>query len=235
MTTEAENTQAAETNTTAAAEAAQAKEVTLDDVYRDAGLDKLASADTRKEEKVEAKAETRMDALNVPDPYDSEKFKAFMAQQAAGTTALNQTVTEIAKFLSAQQQREAMAATRADIDNAVKVVNEVVGHSKPKVIEAAIDGMVRDDARLKAIWDNRGKNPAAWNNALKIVTKQIAEDFSVKVDPALVNAQRARKEAQKQMATTSSESETSAAEERLGKATGADFESGWQQLVSGGN
>ncbi len=210
------------------------KEVTLDDVYRDAGLDKIVESAPAK---VETQPQTvvREQPLSVPDPYDSENFKAYMAREAAGTTVLKQAVGEIAKFLGAQQQRDAMAATKLDIDKAVSTVNEVVNHPKPKVIEAAIDGMVREDPRLKAIWDNRGKNPGAWSNALKIVTKQIAEDFSVKVDPALVAAQRARKDSQKHMATTVKDSDRSAQEERMAKATGMEFDSEWQRLVSGGN
>ena len=141
---------------------------------------------------------------------------------------------QIAGFLTAQQQKAAMETTRADIEKAVGAINEVVNYPKPKVIEAALDGMVREDPRLKAIWNNRGKNPGAWNNALKIVTKQIADDFSVKVDPSLVAAQRARKESQKQMATTT-DKDTNPTEDRLAAAQGADFERGWEALVSGGN
>jgi hypothetical protein len=229
----------AETTATAEKQEAQGsekieKEITLDDVYRDAGLDKLPAAETKQEAPAQ-KVAPKVEPSTIPDPYDSENFKAFLARQAAGTTELTQAVQAMASHLSAEAQARAAAATRADIDKAVSVVNEVVGHSKPKVIEAAIDGMVREDARLKAIWDNRAKNPTAWSNALKVVSKQIAEDFSVKVDPALVAAQRARKDSQRQMATTSPESNVSAFEERLGKAQGAEFDMSWQQLVSGGN
>jgi hypothetical protein len=156
-----------------------------------------------------------------------------MARQAAGTTELEKAVKSIAGFLTEQQRQAAANATRADIEKAVGAINEVVKHPKSKVIEAALDGMVREDPRLKAIWNNRGKNPRAWNNALKIVTKSIAEDFSVKVDPNLVAAQRARKDAQRQMATTSTQDEGNPLEERMGKAQGLDFETEWERLVRG--
>lgn len=236
MTTE---TATAETNTTTSTttETAQTteKEVTLDDVYRESGLDKIASTETT-ETRTEPKTETttKVEPSSIPDPYDTENFKAFLAREAAGKTELTQAVKQIAGFLNAQQQKAAMESTRADIEKAVGAINEVVNYPKPKVIEAALDGMVREDPRLKAIWNNRGKNPGAWNNALKIVTKQIADDFSVKVDPALVAAQRARKESQKQMATTT-DKDTNPTEDRLAAAQGADFERGWEALVSGGN
>jgi len=80
-----------------------------------------------------------------------------------------------------------------------------VGHPKPKVIEAMLDAEARENPKFKALWENRSKNPSAWDNALKITAKKFAEDLSVKVDPTLVAAQRARRASQKQMATTAPE------------------------------
>jgi hypothetical protein len=235
VTTETTTTETTTTQQTEAA--APEKEVTLDDVYREAGLDKLVTQDntqqTRQETATTQETQHKVEPSSIPSAYDEENFKAFMARQAAGTTELEKAVKSIAGFLTEQQRQAAANATRADIEKAVGAINEVVKHPKPKVIEAALDGMVREDPRLKAIWNNRGKNPGAWNNALKIVTKSIAEDFSVKVDPNLVAAQRARKDAQRQMATTSTQDEGNPLEERMGKAQGLDFETEWERLVRG--
>ena len=214
------------------------KEVTLDDVYRESGLDKI-QATTQTEQPVRqqevVKEEPKIEPSSIPDAYDSENFKAYMARRDAGTNELHKAVVAMAQHMTAEQQKAALALTRADIESAVKSINEIVGHPKEKVIEAALDGAVRDNPQLKAIWDNRGKNPAAWTKALNIVTKQISEDFSMKVDPKLVEAQRARKESQKQMATTSREDDSNPLEDRLGKAQGVDFDLEWQRLVSGGS
>lgn len=208
------------------------KEVTLDDVYRDAGLDKTETTTQATQRQDVQQEPVKAEPSSVPDPYDSENFKAYMAREAAGKSELQKAVVGITQFLTGQQRQAALASTKADIEKAVSSINEVVGHPKPKVIEATLDGMVREDPRLKAIWENRGKNPTAWNNAVKIVTKQIAEDFSVKVDPNLVAAQRARKDSQKQMATTT-QNDSSPVEETLGKAQGADFQDGWARLMGG--
>lgn len=239
MTTETETTtNAADTATTAAADTSttETREVTLDDVYREAGLDKLVTQDNTQQQRQETTTQQetkKVEPSSIPSAYDEENFKAFLAQQAAGTTELEKAVKAMAGYLTEQQRQAAAQATRADIEKAVEAINEVVKHPKSKVIEAALDGMVREDVRLKAIWNNRGKNPKAWSNALKIVTKSIAEDFSVKVDPNLVAAQRARKDAQKQMATTNSQDEGDPLEQRLGKAQGLDFETEWERLVRG--
>jgi hypothetical protein len=237
VTTETETTtNAAETATTTAAadtSTTETREVTLDDVYREAGLDKLVTLENTQREETTKQEPQKVEPSSIPSAYDEENFKAFLARQATGTTELEKAVKAMAGYLTEQQRQAAAQATRADIEKAVEAINEVVKHPKSKVIEAALDGMVREDPRLKAIWSNRAKNPTAWNNALKIVTKSIAEDFSVKVDPNLVAAQRARKDAQKQMATTNAPDEASPVEERLGKAQGADFDLEWQRLVSG--
>ncbi len=213
------------------------KEVTLDDVYRDAGLDKQETQTqqtTQRQETTQQQTTTaKTEPLSIPDPYDAENFKAYLAREAAGKTALQQTVATVVAHLNAQGQQAALAATKSDIEKAVSTINEVVNHPKPTVIEATLDGMVRENPQLKAIWENRGKNPGAWDKALSIVRKQIAEDFSVKVDPSLVAAQRARKESQKQMATTARDDGSSPAEERLGQAQGAEFASEWQRLLGG--
>ena len=209
------------------------KEVTLDDVYRDAGLDKVVETKTVETPQTQERRETRVEPSSVPDPYDTENFKAFIARQAAGTTEMQNTVKQLVGILGEQHRERIVANTRADIDKAVREMDEIVDLGKPKVIEAYLDGMVREDPRMKALWDNRTKNPTAWGNAVKIAGKKMAEDFSIKVDPALVAAQRARKDAQRQMATTAPESENPM-EERLGKAQGQDFDLEWQRLVSGG-
>ncbi len=222
-----------ESTTTEATTTETEKEVTLDDVYRDAGLDKENTTTTETRAAPVERRETTVEPSAIPDPYDTEKFKAFIARQAAGTTELEKTVRQLAGFLGEQHKSKVLADTRADIDKAVQAIDEVVGIGKPKVTEAYLDGMVREDPRMKALWDNRGKNPTAWGNALKIAAKKMADDFSVKVDPSLVAAQRARKEAQKQMATTAAEPDNPT-EERLAKAQGQDFDLEWGRLVSGG-
>lgn len=205
------------------------KEVTLDDVYREAGLDKTETRETQTQQT--QTQETRTEPSSVPDPYDTENFKAFIARQAAGTTALHDAVTKMVGYLNEKQRNDTIAATRADIEKAVSTIDDVVKIGKPKVVEAYLDGMVREDPRMKAIWDNRAKNPSAWNNALKIAAKKMADDFSVQTDPNLVNAQRARKESQKQMATTAPESK----DESWDNLAQEDFDRKWTSMVSGGH
>ena len=228
---QSEETQQTSTETTVE------KEVTLDDVYRDAGLDKLAEQSEQRHEYVPQQQQQpqKVEPSSIPDAYDADNFKAFLATQAGSTQALHQAVTQMAAHLSAQQRDASLKVTQADIQSAVSTLSEAVEGVKPKALEAYLDGAVREDSRLKAIWENRAKNPTAWNNALKIVSKQAQEDFSVRLDPDLQRAQRARKESQKQMATTTNDKASNSTEDRLGKAQGQEFSIGWEQLISGGH
>ncbi len=168
----------------------------------------------------------------IPDPYDTENFKAYLAEQAKGNAATQNALRQLSGYLTQAQMKEAQSALQADLKSAVDIVNEVVGHSRPKVIEAMLDAKAREDVRFQSLWNNRSKNPTAWNNALKAVAKEFATELDVKVDPALRAAQRARKLSQSQMATTTAET---SADEKLGNLQGSDFEAGWQRVLNGGN
>ena len=233
VTAETASTDTASTSTTAAPD----KEVSLDDVYRDAfpkGEPEAPRAETPARTEPTRTDPPKIDPASIPDAYDTENHKAWLAKNAATTQELYGAVTQLAAHFT-QQQRVALAnATKADIDSAVTAIEEVVQVGKPKLIEAYLDGEVRADPRMKALWENRGKNPTAWRNAVQITAKKMAKEFDLKVDPALAAAQRARKEGQRTMATTTVD-DSNPLEERLGKAQGADFDLEWQRLTSQGH
>ena len=208
-------------------------EPTLDDVYASVKFDEPATVQTQPSAPIAPVPQVQQPVpSSVPDPYDSENFKAYMARQEAGTTELRNALSSTLSFLSNVQQQEAKKVIDADIQDAVKQVNEFVGFDKPKVIEAMLDAKAREDVRFKQLWENRKKNPAAWGNALKAVRREIANDLSVKVDPNLSNAQRARKLSQSQMATTQHEDDK---EPDWAAKGAAEFDAGWQNLVGRGN
>ena len=164
----------------------------------------------------------------VPEPYDSENFKRYMEQQEQGTTALRQQYQTLAQVIGTLTAREASAKLETDIKEAVKTVDEIANLGKPKLVEAFLDSKVREDSRLKTIWDNRQRNPKALQEALKVIGKEIAEEFSVRTDPKLVEAQRARKAAQSTTQTTKDDSPDEKVQAQIDKAGG--FERFWENL-----
>lgn len=237
MTTETiEQTAETGKTETASTTTSTEKEVTLDDVYRDAGLDKAAAQTVtadRPERQEQQQQTQKVESSSIPDAYDTENFKAYLAREAAGKSELQKAVSAIAGHLTAAERQRVAVATKADIESAVSAIEKTVQLGKPKVIEAYLDGAVREDPRLKALWENRTKNPVAWQAALGVVSKKMAKEFDMKVDPALAAAQRARKDSQKTMATTT-ESSASPAEERLAAASGSEFDIEWQRLLGHG-
>jgi len=199
-----------ESQTTQTTEAPQTKtepEVTLDDVYRDAGLDKIAETQVQQppQRQETPPAPPKIEPSSVPDPYDTENFKAYQARLLAETTALRQNQASLAAYVTNVERERAKTALEGDIKSAVAKVNDVVNHPEPEVVEAMLDAEARRNPKFKALWENRTKNPQAWDNALSITAKKFSEKLSVKVDPTLVAAQRARRDSQKQMATTAPE------------------------------
>lgn len=164
---------------------------------------------------------------SIPDPYDTDNFRAYMAQREAGNAALQEQLKTVTGFLSHMQAEQIKQKVEGDIKSAVKAVDDVAGLGKPKLIEAYLDSKVREDSRLKAIWDNRDKNPKALQEALKHVGKEMAEEFSVRTDPKLVEAQRARRAAQSQQATTKNESPDEAIEAEIAS---RGFDAFWNSL-----
>lgn len=178
----------------------QETEPTLEDVYKDAGIEVTPHVETQVQQQPQV-TQTQVEPF-IPDPYDVDKFKAYIAEQQRGTAATQDAIRQLAGYVNQQRMAQAQAELQADLNKAVETVNQVLNHPKPKVVEAMIDAKAREDVRFKQLWENRSKNPTAWNNALNVVAKEFAKDLQVKVDPDLVASQRARKIAQQQMATT---------------------------------
>ena len=153
-----------------------------------------------------------------------------MAQKEKESAEIRQSLSQIQNIVVREQMQRAQAKLQADIGKAVETVNAEVNHPKPKVIEAILDAKAREDYRFKQLFDNRDKNPAAWEKALKVVAKEIKNDFSLKVDPNLQESQRQRKLAQSAMATTAAPEK----DDEWSNLTQEEFDAKWQRMASGG-
>ena len=178
----------------------QTEEPSLEDVYKT--LEPETTQTTTATPAPQVTPQPTYTPSPVPDAYDQDAFKSYMAKQELGLAATQDVVRRLAESYTQRQQMDAQSALQKDLDKAVETVNSKVGHPNPKVIEAMLDAEARSDSRFKSVWDNRGKNPDAWNRAVQAFSNKAIKAFDFKVDPALADAQRARKLAQSKMATT---------------------------------
>jgi hypothetical protein len=176
------------------------------------GLEKVYSDFKIEEQASEFQPQSPQPAPQTPqpvapkfDPFDPN-FSAHMSniQRAAvdAHTALQATQAELSKM----QREMHTQKVESDIKQAVGTLTEGTG-IKPKVAEVAMEAKAREDARFRNIWQNRVKNPAAYQAALKAFKQELQDEYTVRQDPQLAENQRAIRASQQQMATTTRETE----------------------------
>jgi len=176
-----------------------------------------------------------MDAFgaSIPDPIlNPDQHKAWLASQ---NTHIRQALSSLH---GAQQQ---MAAERmrqkeeADIQKAVATVKAKVDGVDDDFIEIALGQKARKDPRFLSVYNNRDKNPQAWNAALNAVSNEFKQKFAFKPDAQIAENVRAAKQSTQTSLTTRDKSGSgNALEQRLEGKVGREFDAEWRKIVSGG-
>lgn len=167
----------------------------------------------------------------IPDPIlNPDQHKAWLASQNA------QIRQALSSLHGAQQQ---MAAERmrqkeeADIQKAVQTVKAKVEGVDDDFIEIALGQKARKDPRFLAVYNNRDKNPQAWNAALNAVSNEFKQKFAFKPDAQIAENVRAAKQSTQTSLTTRDQSGGNSLEKRLEGKTGREFEAEWRRIVNG--
>ena len=220
------------TQPTEATQSSTPAEPTLDEVYT-----KYNVEDTAQEFKAQPKTEPNPQTqplpqvqpvqdqhVSIPDPtLDPTGYKHWATDQQRNLGALRQALQGVAGEIQKDRIARAQAAEEADIKRAVEQVNQHLGDSKldPDVVEISLGAEARRDPRFLALWNNRAKNPTAFQAGVKAFANKLAKKFDMRRDPQIAENQRALKEATSTKATTAPEdSET----DRIGKLNGAAFD-----------
>lgn len=206
----------------------QPAETTLEDVYKTYNVEETAqqfSAQPQQQPQQQQPAQPVQEAnIPIPDPtLDPAGYKQWETQRYRDQQALRQALTHVAGKLNQYEQAAQQRAEEADIKRAVEQVNQHLGDSKldPDVVEISLGAEARRDPRFLSLWNNRTKNPKAFNEGVKAFAGKLAKKWSMRVDPQLAENQRALKEATSTKATTApEESET----DKIGKLTGNAFD-----------
>lgn len=139
-------------------------------------------------------------AFKVPDPFDPG-FNDYQARVAHTVSSLTQALSETQGRISAFERNLQTRQTEADIQQAVGVITEKAG-IEPDIAEVALEAKARKDPRFLKVWNDRTKNPKAFQAALAAVASEFQQKYTVRQDPQLVENQRAAAASRKQMATT---------------------------------
>lgn len=218
----------AEENTTQAETPSTTAEPSLEDVYKTYNVEETASSFSAKPEpqqtqQVQPQPQVQQ-APVIPDPtMDPNGYRSFMEGNQRDSMALRQALTHVAGKLNQFEQAAMKQAEEADIKRAVELVNEHLGESKldPDVVEISLGAEARRDKRFLTLWENRSKNPKAYQEGIKAFSSKLAKKFSMRADPQIAENQRALKEATSTKATSAPED---SATERIGKLTGSAFD-----------
>jgi len=136
----------------------------------------------------------------IPDPISNpDGYDFYMQQQAQQSSQIQQTLNQLAEKVQGYEQQATQQKVDADVEKAVSVINSKL-NVDPQMAEVAMEVEYRNNPAFKKIWDNRDKNPAAYNKALGVIADKWSSKFANKADPQLAENVRAAKTSQQTMA-----------------------------------
>ena len=185
---------------------APAETTPLEKVYKDFNIEEAASQFQPQSPQPAPQQQPQQNQPQAPkfDPFDPN-FPAHLERISKAATDAQSSLHTTQAQLSQLQQQLHHERVEADIKRAVGTLVEGT-ELKPRIAEVAMEAKAREDARFRAIWQNRAKNPAAFGAALKAFKQELQDEYTVRQDPQLVENQRAMKAAQQSMATTQKQS-----------------------------
>lgn len=206
---------------------------TLEQVYEKFSVDDAASSfrPTQPQPQVPQYTAPAPSAPNVPDPVlDPTGYRNWAAQQE---NVMRQSLSHLNETVGAIQARIIRQAEEADIKAAVSTVKSKGVDLEDDAIEIALGVKARQDPRFMQLYQNRDKNPRAWNAALGAVAGEIKSKFQFRQDSQLTENVRAAKQSTSQ--TTKEQPSENSLERRLAEAKSPkEFDAIWARAVSGG-
>ena len=200
---------------------------TMDDVMRQFPVETAAESFTAQPKKEEP-SPPKMD---IPDPsYDPDGFKKTMQDFQTNDWEVKQALNRVSEQLNGMEQRTQRQVEEEDISATVEKIQEEIPilKGKDRVVKGYLGAAANDDPRIARVWENRKQNPAAWDKALSVITRQMSKDFDFVADPQLAENVRAAKASRDQMATTRAQDP----DEEWRTKNPQEFAMKWDQLIN---
>lgn len=202
----AEQAQQSSQEQTTSTEQSSTTEQTLDQVYEKYNVDQMANEFRPQVQQQTQQQQVQMDET-IPDPVlDATGFKGYLAKQSQTVKQTLAGLTQFQQQLWVQEQRR---REEADIKSAVSTLKSKFGDEgngiEDDAVEIALGMKARRDPKFKTIWQNRYKNPMAWNAALGAVANEFKGKLSFRADPQLAENVRAAKQSTQSSQTAKDE------------------------------
>lgn len=180
----------------------------LEKVYADFNIEDTAASFQPQSQPATAtqaapQAAPQQQAFKVPDPFDPG-FGEYQQRVASTVSSLSQALSETQGKITAFERNLQVRQTEADIKQAVGLITEKAGID-PDIAEVALEAKARKDPRFLKVWNDRARNPKAFQAAIAAVASEFAQKYTVRQDPQLVENQRAAAASRQHMATTAKE------------------------------
>lgn len=211
-------------------------EPTLQDVYQKYSVEEAASEfkpQFQQQQTQQQQQNTAPLGTEIPDPVlDQAGFKAYLAKQ---DSTVKQTLAGLTQFQQQLYLAEQKRTEEADIKSAVAVVKGKIGDIDEDFVEIALGQKARKDPKFLAIYQNRRKNPAAWNAALGAVASEFKGKYQFRQDSQLTENVRAAKQSTQTSLTSKDNASTNSIEGRLNSAKSqGEFDREWQRIKEQG-
>jgi len=212
-------------------------EQTLDDLYKESGLDVAPpqiQAASAPQPQYTPPVQPTVPEVNVPDPYDVENHKAFLANLARNQTALHESLQSAQKIIAEKERETLMAKLEEEINQASDFVAKESGIDNPKLATFELSERARTDPKFKAIWEGRNSSPqakSAYTKALGVISREIGKKYEVRSDPQLV-AQKKALAASRQSSSTTTQEEK---EDKWDGMSPIQFNTEWERMVRNNN
>lgn len=203
---------------------------TLDQVYSKFNVEAEAStfAPQRQEQNQQQQQQVKTEVA-VPDPVlDSEGFKKWQGTQSQN---YQQALTSIQGELTAVRVERLRAKEEADIKSAVQKFRSVTGEDIDEdMAEVALGQKARKDPKFLSVYQNRVKNPQAWNAAVSAYANEFKGKTQFKIDPNIAENQRAAKQSIGSQVKSGKDEATGDDALFSGK-TGGEFAKAWRNYI----
>ena len=204
---------------------------TLDDVISEFNVQPASTPETRNNVQEYKPAQPAAPRI---DPYDEDSLNKWAIDTYQSQSALQQQVQELNAKLTQREQAEIQAKVDADIKRAVDKITESVDGIDPLMAELYLNKRAEEKPEFKAIWDNRHKNPAAYEAALDAISNELDGKFK-RVDTQIAENHRAAKQSQQSNNAPATQTYNNSYEERLANAKSPnEWRAEWERIKNGG-